>query len=178
MMIDIANGCAKSWIYKSFWHNRLQCQSYQRHASGAAGSGSAADAVRRRLHALVSLLLVHYAHSRLHFPLQLVKKAPVRALREQLLRAGLDHAHLVQPQGVKAQGVFGMRLAPAVVREAPQHLDRHVVAPLVAFRDEHAGGLLGCLRAQVSRLQKGPQDPFRRTGYLVTNSRRAMSMQQ
>ena len=26
-MIDIASGCAKSRMYKSFWHNRLQCQS-------------------------------------------------------------------------------------------------------------------------------------------------------
>ena len=27
---DLRNACAKSRIYKSFWHNRLQCQSYQR----------------------------------------------------------------------------------------------------------------------------------------------------
>src|SRR5262245_30049867 len=26
---DCRNGCAKSRMYKSFWHNRLQCQSYQ-----------------------------------------------------------------------------------------------------------------------------------------------------
>src|SRR5437870_3618894 len=28
------------WLYKSFWHNRLQCKSYQRRASAAAASGS------------------------------------------------------------------------------------------------------------------------------------------
>jgi hypothetical protein len=27
---DRRNACAKSRIYKLFWHNRLQCQSYQR----------------------------------------------------------------------------------------------------------------------------------------------------
>jgi hypothetical protein len=39
---DLDNDCAK---LSSFWHNRVQCKSYQRWASSAA--------VSRRLHALV-----------------------------------------------------------------------------------------------------------------------------
>src|SRR2546430_4224233 len=35
---DLDNACAK---INAFWHKRLQCKSYQRCASAAAGSGSA-----------------------------------------------------------------------------------------------------------------------------------------
>jgi hypothetical protein len=41
----IAPKVSGMWFYKGFWHNRLQCKSYQRQESGAAESGSAADAV-------------------------------------------------------------------------------------------------------------------------------------
>ena len=45
-----------------------------------------------------------------------------------LLRARLDHAHLVQPQRVEAQRVLGVELAPAGVRQLVQRLEREVVA--------------------------------------------------
>src|SRR5215471_146072 len=42
--LDKPGSSATVSIYKSFWHNRLQCQSYQRWASGAADSWSDAGA--------------------------------------------------------------------------------------------------------------------------------------
>ena len=53
--------------------------------------------------------------SSLQLLLQLVEKPPVRALGDDLLRARLDHADLVQAQGVEAQGVLRVVGAPSVV---------------------------------------------------------------
>src|SRR5947207_2760091 len=47
--------------------------------------------------------------------LQLVEKAPVGPLGDNLLRARLDHPGLVQAQGVKAHRILGVILAPLAV---------------------------------------------------------------
>jgi hypothetical protein len=50
----IAPKVSGMWLYKSFWHNRLQCKSYQRYASGAGNSWNDGGtvAIKRRLHAV------------------------------------------------------------------------------------------------------------------------------
>src|ERR1041384_3194985 len=53
----------------------------------------------------------------LQLPLELVQKAPVRALADDLLRARLDHACLVKAERVEADAVLGVVLAPAGVRQ-------------------------------------------------------------
>src|SRR4051812_46822275 len=53
--------------------------------------------------------------SSLQFALQLVEKAPVGALGENLLRARFDHPRLVQFQRVEADRVLGIVLPPFVV---------------------------------------------------------------
>jgi hypothetical protein len=52
---DLDNDCAKNRFRKPFWHNRLQCKSYQHWASGAPGSRSdaGASAGGRRLQAVM-----------------------------------------------------------------------------------------------------------------------------
>src|SRR5512145_1702252 len=46
---------------------------------------------------------------------ELVQKAPVGALGDDLLRRRLDHADLVEPERVEADGVLGIIVAPAVI---------------------------------------------------------------
>src|SRR5713101_3438073 len=49
--------------------------------------------------------------------LQLGEKAPVSALGNELLRATLDHPHLVEAEGVEAHGILRVILAPLAVGE-------------------------------------------------------------
>jgi hypothetical protein len=48
--------------------------------------------------------------------LQLVEKAPVRALSDDFQRVRLDHAHLVQAQGIEAQRILGVVFVPLEIR--------------------------------------------------------------
>src|SRR5712691_5431172 len=92
-----------------------QCVTTFFYTAFTAHSDAGADAVGSRLQRFVSLLLIHYAGSRLQLLLQLIEKAPVCSLRDQLLRAALDHAHLVQAESVEAESILGIRVAPTVV---------------------------------------------------------------
>src|SRR5262249_38214954 len=83
---------------------------------------------------LVSLLLSHGTRSRLQLLLQLVKDPPICTLRNELLRTRLDHPDLVEAQGMEAQRVFGIGLAPAVVGPGLEHLQAHLVARFEAPR--------------------------------------------
>src|SRR5262245_5340261 len=58
----------------------------------------------------------------LQFLFQLVEEAPVGALGDDLLRTALDHPHFVEPQGVEADGVFRVVLAPARIGNLPEGL--------------------------------------------------------
>src|SRR6266850_3897800 len=63
--------------------------------------------------------------------LEFVEKPPVGALGDEFLRARLDHPELVQPQGVEAQGVFWVGLAPARVGQAFENFQPYLIAWLV-----------------------------------------------
>src|SRR5215831_1875219 len=55
------------------------------------------------------------ACSALQLTLELIENPPVGALRDEGCRARLDHARLAQPQGVKADRIIGIIVAPACV---------------------------------------------------------------
>jgi hypothetical protein len=132
----------------------------QRRRSAAAGSGSdvGADAEGSRLQRFVSLLLIYYAGSRLQLLLQRIEKAPVCSLRDQLLRAALEHAHLVQAERVEAERILGIRVAPTVVGKLLEDVQCHGVPKLVALSYEElrcplglTGTCVGCLHERAQR---------------------------
>src|SRR5436853_7410049 len=53
--------------------------------------------------------------STLQLALELIEETPVRAVRDDLCRSGFDHAGFAQPQGIEADRVLGIVLAPLVV---------------------------------------------------------------
>src|SRR5262249_27893626 len=63
----------------------------------------------------------------LQFLLQLIQKAPIRSLGNDLLRTRIDHPHLFEAEGVEAQGVLGVELAPSTVRERPDRLKGGII---------------------------------------------------
>src|SRR2546426_8769803 len=97
--------------------------------------------------------------------LQLVKEAPVRALRNDLLRGGLDHPRLVETEGIEPHGVLGVVLAPPAVRNLLHRLERVLV--LVAAVGDQSSRFRRFQRAKVRRLQDRAQRPFRRDGMLA-----------
>src|SRR6267378_5748833 len=81
--------------------------------------------------------------------LELVDEAPVGGVRDDLLRARLDHPDLVEAQGVEADRVFGIEIPPPAVRNLLHRLQRIVVAvPLVGHQPRRP---IGLGRAEVGR---------------------------
>jgi len=91
--------------------------------------------------------------------LELIENPPVGALRDEACRARLDHARLAQPQGVKADRIIGIVVAPACVGNLLHRLKRIVV--LIAHRRHQAGGLLGLGSAKVRCLGDGAHGTLR-----------------
>src|ERR1700730_57863 len=65
--------------------------------------------------------------SRLQVALELVQKAPIRAVGDDLLRGRLDEAHLMKPQRIIADRVLGIVFAPFVVRNLVQRLQGIII---------------------------------------------------
>ena len=80
------------------------------------------------------------AASRLQLAFELVQEPPVGAVGDDLLRARLDHADLVQAQGIEADRVLGVVLPPYVVGDLVQGLQRIVVALGEAAIDDQPRG--------------------------------------
>src|SRR5262245_29964888 len=87
------------------------------------------------------------------FPLQLVEEPPVRALRDDLLRARADHAGLVQPERVEPERVLGIELSPLRPRDLLQGLDDVILASGEAALEERARGPSRIDRAHVIALE-------------------------
>src|SRR5262245_44937247 len=64
----------------------------------------------------------------LQFALDLLDEAPVGALSDKLLRTRFNHPHLAKAQGVEAQGVLGVMLAPLAVGYLLDGLEGIVIA--------------------------------------------------
>src|SRR6185503_12825961 len=67
---------------------------------------------------------------------QLSQEPPVGALRNDLLRAGLDHSGFAQPQGIEAHRVLMVVFAPLAIGHFTHRLAGKVVAHCVALVDE------------------------------------------
>ena len=85
------------------------------------------------------------------------EEAPVGALGEERVRARLDHADLVQAQRVEAHRVLGVELAPSVVGQLGQRLERVVVALGEPAIDQPLRGPLRLGGAEVGSLEDGAQ---------------------
>src|SRR5690242_12420814 len=76
-------------------------------------------------------LMKQSAGSRLQFALELIEKAPVSVLGDELLRAGLDHPGFRQAQRIEAERVLGIVVAPDVVADLAQRLQRIIIVRCV-----------------------------------------------
>src|SRR4030095_13907346 len=83
--------------------------------------------------------------SRLQLSLELLEEPPIGALCDDSLGCRLDHSGLVQSQGMEAQRVLWLGLAPSRVGQARQDLQTDLVARLEAALDEEAGDPLRVL---------------------------------
>src|SRR5262245_49197694 len=92
--------------------------------------------------------------------LDLIEKAPVGALGDNLLWATLDHPDLMQPQGVEAYGVLRVILAPMIVGGLLHGLQGVVVLLCKALVHDEVGGVVGLQGADIGRFQNGAQRPF------------------
>src|SRR4029453_10845021 len=89
----------------------------------------------------------------LEFLLQLVEKPPVRALRDDLLRARLDHSSLAQAQGIESDRVLGIVLAPFAVGNVLHRLVGVVVTLREPSVDNGARNALGLERTDLIRFE-------------------------
>src|SRR6516164_10332460 len=101
-------------------------------------------------------------HSGLQLAFELVQELPIGAVGNDLLRVRFDEARFIQSQGVKADRVLGVVLAPFVVRQLTKHLKRVVVASGETAIDELSSDSRRLGDAEVRRLEYGAQRAFRR----------------
>src|SRR5690606_37085029 len=106
-----------------------------------------------------SLLGVIWLHekSRLQFTLELVEEAPVGTVRQDLVGTRGDHAGLVEAQCIEPERVRRVVLAPAVVRDLAQGLERIVVTVGEPAIDQPLRDALRLGDAKVGHLEDGAQ---------------------
>src|SRR5208282_5594203 len=105
--------------------------------------------------------------SRLQLAFELVEKAPVGALGDDLLRVGFDETQFMQPKGVVPDRVLGVVFPPFVVGDIAQRLQREVVASGETPVDQplrDGGRVAG---AEVRRLQDGAEHALCRDRMLL-----------
>src|SRR5207249_2982075 len=79
------------------------------------------------------------ALSALHLALQLVDEAPVRVVGDDLVRRTLAHPDFLHPQGVEADRVLDVEVAPPVVAYIGQGLEDEVVVLVKTSIDQLSG---------------------------------------
>src|SRR5215469_569238 len=105
--------------------------------------------------------------SRLELAFQLVQKAPIGALVNDLLRARFDHADFMQAQCVESEGVFVIVFAPFVVRQFTERLQRIIVSAGETAIDELPRGARRIAGADIGRLQDRPHRSPRRDRFFL-----------
>src|SRR3954464_1620971 len=100
-------------------------------------------------HRVVTPETTQSARSRLHLALELIEKAPVRVLGNELLRVGLDQPGFLHAQRVKPERVIGIIVAPDVVPDLAQRLQRIIIARRVSSIDEQLRRALGLGYAEI-----------------------------
>src|SRR5215470_10465886 len=98
--------------------------------------------------------------------LELVEDAPVRALRDDLLWARLDHPGFLEPDCVEAHGVGRVHDSPLAVGQRFHRLQGPVVAIGVAVVHEESRGPLGLERTYSRCFEEGTQGALGRDGVL------------
>src|SRR6516162_10794059 len=89
----------------------------------------------------------------LQLALELVPVAPVRAVGKNLVRIRLDHAGFAQPQRVETDRVIGAVLAPLLVGNIPERLERVVITTGEAGTHDLLCGSCRIGSAKVGRLE-------------------------
>src|SRR6266540_4792890 len=92
--------------------------------------------------------------------LELVEKAPVGALGDDLLRAAFDHPRLMEAQGVEADRILRIVLPPAVVPDILHGLEGVRIGPRVAPVHQELGHPLRLEAADGGCLQERAQGPL------------------
>src|SRR5271157_414885 len=87
--------------------------------------------------------------SRLQLALQLIEQAKIGAVGDDALRVVLDHTELMHAQCIKPDRVLGIVVAPKIVGDFGDGLQRVVVARGKAAIDEQPRGLFGRTGAEV-----------------------------
>src|SRR5215472_9449035 len=96
----------------------------------------------------------------LQLAFEFAQKAPIGSVGDDLLRARLDEAGIVQSQGIEPDRVLGVVFPPFVVRQPAESLQRVIVALCKAAIDEQSRSARRLGRAQIGRLEYGPRHPF------------------
>src|SRR5919108_3006533 len=91
--------------------------------------------------------------------LQRVEEAPVGTLADDLLGDRLDHAGLLEAEGVEADRILRIILSPLVVGDVLHELDGEVIVGRDPLVHEEPGGPLRLTGADVSRSQNRAQRP-------------------
>jgi hypothetical protein len=68
-----------------------------------------------------------FGRSRLQLAFELVEEAPIRVVGDDLLWARLYHPYFVQSKRIEPNRVLGIVLAPFVVRDLVQRLQRIII---------------------------------------------------
>src|SRR6267143_2872210 len=117
---------------------------------------------KRRRVCIIAIGYLPFWRSRLQLALELVQKAPIRAVGDYLLRARLDEADFVKPQGIIADRVLGIVFAPFVVRNLVQRLQGIIITRCESAIDEPLRGAGRVGGAEIVGLEKRAQHAFGR----------------
>src|SRR6516225_1278545 len=109
--------------------------------------------------------------SRLQLVFEFIEKMPIGVFGDQLLWVGIDQTGLVQPQCVEADRVLGIQVAPNVVTDFAQRLQRIVVTRRNSSIDNQLRRTprIGC--TQVSGLEDGTQRELSCNGIFASKLR-------
>src|ERR1700730_16464397 len=102
--------------------------------------------------------------SALQLALELVEESPIRAVSNDLVGIGLDHASLPQPQRIESDRVLGVVVAPLVVRDFFQCLQRVIIPGRKPAIDHPSRGTHWIADAEIGRLEDRAQHALGRDG--------------
>src|SRR5438128_6030226 len=88
-----------------------------------------------------------------------IQEPPISRFRDELLRAGADHASVAEAERVETHAVLRIVFVPPAVWQVVQQLQLVVIARHISAVDEHSRGALGLAHAVVGRVQQRARCP-------------------